>query len=142
MHMYVTYMCIIYVIRIHMNIQCVYIYTLDMFIYIYVHMCMYVCALIQKTTHMAREWSPMLYIYMDACTYVCACVCVRITDTIGLTRRLFSLKMSPEVAGKPRISVIDRTAQHRVFFLKLLWVEIQNKLCLCWIIFAKTAAGR
>ena len=73
----------------------------------------------------------MLYIYMDACTYVCACVCVRITDTIGLTRRLFSLKMSPEVAGKPRISVIDRTAQHRVFFLKLLWVEIQNKLCLC-----------
>ena len=79
---------------------------------------------------------------MHVCMFLCVCVCVHIADTIELMRRLFSLKMSPEVAGKSRISVMDRTAQHQDFFLKLLWVEIQNKLCLRRIIFAKTAAGR
>lgn len=137
MHMYVTYVCIIYVICVHINIQCVYIYFRYVFIYICVHMYMYVYALTQITTHMDREWSPMLYVCMNACRYVC--VCVHITDTIGLMRRLFPLKMSPGVASKPRISAIDRTAQHW-FFLKLLWVEIQNKLCLHWIIFTKNCS--
>lgn len=139
---YVCYICVHYICNMcaYKYSMCIYIYFRYVFIYICVHMYMYVYALTQITTHMDREWSLMLYVCMNACRYVC--VCVHITDTIGLMRRLFPLKMSPEVAGKPRISVIDRTAQHRDFFLKLLWVEIQNKLCLHWIIFAKTAAGR
>ena len=82
---YVCYICVYYICNMYAYeySACIYIQFRYVCLFIYMHMCMYVCALLQITTHMDRKWSPMLYIYIYIWMRVCVCVCVCVCAHCG-----------------------------------------------------------